>query len=203
MHELLSAWLLTLMICSTGLGAQASESSLADQFPPAPMTPDQVIRHGVDELARFLNSGTHRSAEDIRAFLDDHIAGHFDFDYMAKWAAGSFHRRLNDEQRGELVNHLMDLFLNSLARNMGSFSVPMPEVVVSDAHEGRSRNEVAVLASVNIDPSFTITLEFRFYWSPGGWKIFDVAANGTSAVAYYRRFYTEQLRRYGPAMFDA
>lgn len=203
MHELLSAWLLTLMICSTGLGAQASESSLADQFPPAPMTPDQVIRHGVDELARFLNSGTHRSAEDIRAFLDDHIAGHFDFDYMAKWAAGSFHRRLNDEQRGELVNHLMDLFLNSLARNMGSFRVPMPEVVVSDAHEGRSRNEVAVLASVNIDPSFTITLEFRFYWSPGGWKIFDVAANGTSAVAYYRRFYTEQLRRYGPAMFDA
>ena len=36
-------------------------------------------------------------------------------------------------------------------------------------------------------------LEFRFYKSTDGWKIFDVKAEGNSAVVYYRKQFREML----------
>ena len=36
------------------------------------------------------------------------------------------------------------------------------------------------------------------YWNEQGWRIFDVSANGASAVAYYRTYFGEMFRRYGP-----
>jgi len=41
-------------------------------------------------------------------------------------------------------------------------------------------------------------LNFRFYWNEQGWRIFDVSANGASAVAYYRSYFGEMFRRHGP-----
>ena len=36
-------------------------------------------------------------------------------------------------------------------------------------------------------------LNFRFYWNDQGWRIFDVSANGASAVAYYRSYFGEMF----------
>ena len=41
-------------------------------------------------------------------------------------------------------------------------------------------------------------LEFRFYWSQDGWKVYDAVANGASAAAFFRSYFTSALRRYGP-----
>ena len=125
-------------------------------------------------------------------------APYFDFAYMARWAAGPLHRRMSDKQRSALSEHLRTTFLSALARNLGSFAQPPPAINISAPPRGRSENEIAVYAKVKWTEGFTIQLEFRFYWSPDGWKIFDVAANGASAVGYYRRYYSEQLRRHGP-----
>ncbi|RKZ36806.1 MAG: ABC transporter substrate-binding protein, partial [Gammaproteobacteria bacterium] len=38
---------------------------------------------------------------------------------------------------------------------------------------------------------------FRFYRSPRGWRIFDVSANGASAVTFYRQYFSRQVRRFG------
>ena len=39
---------------------------------------------------------------------------------------------------------------------------------------------------------YPVKLEFRFYKGAQGWKIFDVVANRTSAVVYYRRYFNQQ-----------
>ena len=52
-----------------------------------------------------------------------------------------------------------------------------------------------VPARVIFASGFAARLEFRFYWSGTAWRIFDVAANGASAVAYYRRYFRDVLER--------
>lgn len=191
---------MTVLVClfmSGGAYSQTSEETAGD-FPPAPMRPDELLREGIDRLTVFLSTNKALTPEQIHAFLARDIAPYFDFSYMARWAAGPLHRRMSEEQSDALTNHLRGMFLSALARNLGSFAQPLPAIDVSAPARGRSDNEIAVFATVKSATGFTIRLEFRFYWSPDGWKIFDVAANGASAVGYYRRYYTEQLRRHGP-----
>ncbi len=41
-------------------------------------------------------------------------------------------------------------------------------------------------------------LDFRLYRGNDGWKVFDVVANGSSAVVYYRDYFRNAFRRGGP-----
>ena len=193
-------WLIVSLTASAQT-TDGSDTSNYGDFPPAPLTPDEIISQGVGRLGKFLSSEQAPSAAQIRDFLDAEIAEYFDFPYMTKWATGPYHRRLTEQQRSAVSRHLSETFLTALARNLGSFAVPAPIIEVFPASKGRTDNEVAVHTRVVLSSSFLVELEFRFYWSPVGWRIFDVAANGTSAVAYYRRYYTETLRRHGPDAF--
>jgi phospholipid transport system substrate-binding protein len=40
---------------------------------------------------------------------------------------------------------------------------------------------------------YPASIDFRFYQSNEGWKIFDVTANGNSALAYYRQYFNRQM----------
>ena len=176
----------------------SSNASEDTDFPPPPLRPDELLREGIDRLTDFLSTTDNLSPKAIHSFLNSDIAAYFDFAYMARWAAGPLHRRMTDTQKLALSAHLRTTFLSALARNLGSFADPPPNIDISAPARGRSDKEIAVYAMVKWIEGFTIRLEFRFYWSPNGWKIFDVAANGASAVGYYRRYYSEQLRRHGP-----
>lgn len=167
-------------------------------YTPAPATPDQVVRRGVDRLTGFLMGAQNPSPQAIRGFLDREIAPHFDFPYMARWAAGPMYRRLNAEQNARMTARLKDLFLSALAKNLGTFARPLPRVDVYPARATADGSQATVHARVVAAHGLLSGLNFRFYWNEQGWRIFDVSANGASAVAYYRRYFGEMFRRYGP-----
>lgn len=195
----LGTLLVLCLVTALTLGTPHTTVATEDSgFPPPPLRPDELLREGIDRLTDFLSTSDNLNPNTIHSFLNKEIAPYFDFAYMARWAAGSLHRRLSETQRQAMVEHLRTTFLSALARNLGSFAEPPPHIDISAPVRGRSENEIAVYAKVKWTQGFTIRLEFRFYSSPNGWKIFDVAANGASAVGYYRRYYTEQLRRHGP-----
>ena len=173
--------------------APAAEAELAQ-----PIAPDQILRQGIDRLSGFLMAGGAASPERMRYFLDTQIAPHFDFDYMARWAAGGFYRRLTPDQRNLLALRLRDLFLGALARNLGVYVDPLPDVQVLPARPGRSDHEAIVQARIFMGAGVTMRLEFRFYWNGATWQVFDVSANGASAVAFYRDYFNDRFRRYGP-----
>ena len=165
---------------------------------PQPAGPAEVLSRGIDRLTGFL-TGTHEPApEAVAAFFAGEIAPHFDFASMAAWAAGPYHRRLDADQRARLADRLQPLFLGALARNLGSFSRPLPRIDVYEPRPGRSADEAVVAARVLYASGFATRLEFRFYWSGSAWRMFDVAANGASAAAYYRRYFADLLRHRGP-----
>lgn len=166
--------------------------------PPVQLEPEQILRRGLDRLSGFLRGAGNPHPAHIRAFLDEEIAPHFDFAAMARWAAGPLHHRLNATQREHLTERLKELFLGALARNLGAYAQPLPRIEVYPSPAPPWVDQTTVRALVIPRNGLRIQLEFRFYRTPGGWKIFDVAANGASAVAFYRNYFGNLLRRYGP-----
>ena len=191
-----------LLVASAQLFAQSGYGQRnplhAPAYTPVPATPDQVIRRGVDRLSGFLMGAQNASPQAIRAFLDHEIAPNFDFAYMARWAAGPMYRRLSAAQRARMTSLLKDLFLSALAKNLGTYAQPTPRVDVYPARTTANGSQATVHTRVVSPNGMFSGLNFRFYWSEQGWRIFDVSANGASAVAYYRNYFGHKFRRYGP-----
>lgn len=167
-------------------------------YTPAPATPDQVVRSGIDRLTGFLMGAQNPPPEAIRGFLEREIAPSFDFAYMARWAAGPMYRRLSAAQHARMAEVLKTLFLSALAKNLGTYARPLPRVDVYPARASADGNQATVHARVVGAGGMLSRLNFRFYWNERGWQIFDVSANGASAVAYYRTYFSEMFKRYGP-----
>lgn len=156
--------------------------------------PDVIVRAGVDKLRELLGKGP-VEAEEVERFLDQEITPFFDFDYMASWAGGPLYRQMTPEQRAVFAQKLKGLFFAALARNLGTYATPEPQIEVFPPRMRPQSREVTVMARVTPQSGYPIRLEFRFYLSNQGWRVFDVTANGTSAVAFYRRYFAEVAMR--------
>ena len=164
----------------------------------APQRPEDVVNEGVADLLGFLSDNPNPSPVETRAFLDRSIAPGFDFDHMAKWSAGRYLRRLSKEQRGWLAARLQHDFIGALARNLGAFARPLPAVRILPSRPGTDSRERVVPTLVDIRRSWRIRLDFRCYWDGERWKVFDVIANGASALAFFRSHYVQLIRQNGP-----
>ncbi len=155
---------------------------------PQEVSPEMILRAGIARLKGFMAGGGGQGGNSEQ-FIDNEVAPFFDFDYMAKWAAGPRWRYMSEAQRNQMGATIKRLFLVALAKNITGYGDPV--IRIHRARTGRSRGEVSVSATVSprYGRGVRVVLKFRFYKSPDGWKIFDVSANNTSAVLYYRRYF--------------
>lgn len=190
---------LTFLLLATAAGAGAQTGSTYPSYPLDESEPAQLLDQGIEKLTRFLANRSNPTSAELRDFLERDIARYFDFAYMSRWAAGPYYRRMNDIERHALAMKLMELFLDALARNLGAFWRPLPYIEIYPANVGRSPEEVSVRVRVIPLDGQDLILDFRYFRSPVGWKIYDVAANGASAVVFYRTYFSRLLRQQGPA----
>lgn len=166
------------------------------QPPTATQEPEALVHEGINKLQAFMRGSHGGDQGDSLRFVEHAIAPYFDFDYMAKWAAGPRWRYLSPMQKNEMSGTIRKLFLAALARNVAGYNTP--KVTVHRARKGRSSGELNV--PVTISPRYgrgvRVQMTFRFYRSGEGWKVFDVTANNTSAVMYYRRYFSQQSAGY-------
>ena len=133
-----------------------------------------------------------------RAFLEERIAPHFDFDVMARRSAGPFYHRFSRAEREAFTARLRAMFIQALAENLISGTPATPRVDIYPTRFLRWGDEASVLARVTSSPSAPIWMIYRFHRTPGGWKAFDAAANGFSAVSHFRAHFAALARRHGP-----
>ncbi|MEM7251037.1 MAG: ABC transporter substrate-binding protein [Pseudomonadota bacterium] len=177
-------------------------TSAAQPLPPLPDgRPDVMIRDGIKRLGEFLSQGGGLSPDKIRGYLDSDVATYFDFEAMGRWAAGPFYRRMTEPQRTQFADKLRALFLDSLAKNLGTYGSPLPKTQVYPIRSAPGGGPVTVRARVMPDQAYPVNVDFRFAPKDGAWKVYDVAANGYSAVAFYRHHFATQARREGIAAF--
>jgi phospholipid transport system substrate-binding protein len=154
--------------------------------------PAVTLRQGLNKLTAFAGQNERPSEAQIAVFLDDEIAPYFDFSYMARWARGQAWKRMSEPQRQAFEKRLKAMFLGALAQRLTRYQGQ--QVRVLGARKARG-NEVDVGVLVQNPRGYPARLKFRFYRAADGWKVFDVAANGSSALMHYRQHFKRTLRR--------
>ena len=166
---------------------------------PGPTDPGGIV--ALTRLADHLSPAAAVDRQAVRAFLDERLAPHFDFDAMARWTAGPFYGRFSPDEREAFAARLRALFIEALAGNLAPGPPAAARVDIYPTRRLRWGDEASVLARVTSSPSAPIWMTFRFHRTPGGWKAFDAAANGFSAVSHFRAHFAALARRHGPEVF--
>ena len=163
--------------------------------------PGTIVRTGVEKLTRFIRSGRGQDRAQAMAFLETEVAPYFDFKYMTRWAAGPAWRNMSPEQRASMQRQLTSAFMTTLVQKLTSYT---NQPIRYFTPRGQGSDDVRVSAWIMQPNGIPTKLEFRFYKSKNGWKIFDVKAAGNSAVVHYRNqfkhlySYSRQARYQSP-----
>jgi phospholipid transport system substrate-binding protein len=164
---------------------------------PAEQNPAQVLRDGVNKLLGFLKQTPRPGNEQVAKFLTDEIAGYFDFAHMARFAAGPVARSMEPEQMQKLEARLREMFLGAMAQHLSGYADQSVEFL-PPRRGGHRGDEVTLPMAVRGPQGYPSELDFRLYLGDDGWKVFDVVANGSSALMFYRNYFRDTMRRGSP-----
>lgn len=159
-------------------------------------SPAQLLEMGVNVLQNYLKNGEFENQNHIINFLDSQLAQFFDFEQMARWAAGYHYNRMNSAQQYIFQSNLKKMFFSAFARIVSAYGDAQPRIEFLPPRR-QGYDQVVVTARVIPASSYPIRIDFRFMQGPGGWKIYDVGTNGNSAVAYYRAYFNNLIRTRG------
>ena len=170
---------------------------------PAPVKPKPpseveqagtILKEGLTKLVSFFKQNQAPSGQQIAVFLDREISPYFNFPYMAKWAAGSYYSRMSKPQRKALENELKTQFLSTMAQKLTSFSNQSVRYLPAKI---TGKGQVQLSIAISNRGGYPARLDFRMYKDKNGWKVYDVSANGSSALMYYRQYFRQKLQRQG------
>lgn len=145
--------------------------------------PGAIVKAGVAKLTNFIKSGRAEDRDQALAFMTTEIEPYFDFEYMTRWAAGPAWQQMSPQQRAFMQDQLKKSFMNTLASRLVTYT---DQPIRYFTPRGQDGNDVRVSAWIMQPNGIPTKLEFRFYRKEDQWKIFDVKAEGNSAVVYYR-----------------
>lgn len=160
---------------------------------PAMPTPAVALRNGVDRLLAFLGGEEPPSAEALAAFLETEIAPFFDFEHMAEAAGGRAYERMDADGRQMLVAQIKQSFLGKMAEKLASYD--QQQVRFLPPRRGNDGRTATVGIAIMNPGSYPARLDFRLYESNGRWLVFDVSANGQSAIVHYRNQIVREQRQ--------
>ncbi len=172
--------------------------SQAAGYPRAPAElsePARVLRSGIEMLTGYLDHKTNRNPAQLMRYLEEEIAPYFDFERMAYWTAGPLNRHLSPDQRIRLREMLKARFLNAMAEQLAQYRYGRIQYLRPRGNVRRGDVTLGVRVFSRYQPA--VQIDFRFYQSEAGWRVYDVIANGVSAVGYYRNEFSGIARRYG------
>lgn len=157
--------------------------------------PAMVLRKGVETLTGYLDANREHTPEQLRRFLEREIGPYFDFQRMSYWAAGSLNRYFTPQQRQHFTGLFKKRFLGSMVRQLSGYRQTRLQYLrpLGNPMQG----DVTLGVRVFRDNAYPVQIDFRLHRGQNGWKVYDVMANGSSAIAYYRNEYAMLARRYG------
>ena len=152
--------------------------------------PIAMLQKGMDKLLDYLTE--HQNGDGLGEFLERQVAPLFDFAFMAKAAAGRYGRHMTEEQHQRLAKKLQVMFLSAMAEKLSSYD---GQDVVYLPARFNNFDRTTITALINNPGGYPARIDFRVHLTKDGWKVFDVAASGQSAIAFYRSYFRKAMRR--------
>lgn len=192
-----AAYILPLLLFTVAIPAQAThDQTNHGQAVDTPQDDVQSIIHqGIEHLQTFIQSGSPNNPEQVKNFLQKEIAPYFDFQAMARMVIGPMEHHLNDEQKTNAQAFIQQQFLVSFARNLMGYRGGHGQLmnITGDERNGQLQAWVYIYRYQAVPT----VVELRLARGPQGWKIYDVAANGVSAVSHFRNYFHATIQRSG------
>ncbi|GAB6051999.1 hypothetical protein JCM17960_08190 [Magnetospira thiophila] len=159
---------------------------------PARAETETLVEEGIGKLRSFVMQNREADKTAMLGFVTSEIAPYFDFNHMTKWAMGPRWSEMNEAERAKAGGWLTENFLEALVRHMGVYQGARTQI--QRAYEGRDGRATTSTVPVTVETrnGNVTNLEFRFYKSKDGWKVYDVKANGQSALMFYRNAFNSR-----------
>jgi ABC-type transporter MlaC component len=124
----------------------------------------------------------------IITLMEERAARHFDFAHIARQVAGIHYTSMNIMDRAHFQNRLRDKLFRELARRFGFFNRRPP--TMRPLFPLRTGSNTAMMGTLVRHPGANnVRIYFHFFWSPRGWRIYDVSSNGTKVSTHLRRLF--------------
>lgn len=156
--------------------------------------PARKVANQLKNLRTFLAKAQDNNIDRAQAmrFIENQITPDVDFESMTRLALGRLALRMSPQQRTEAQNAVRKNFTTKLVETMGD--IRSTRFTVGRTYPGTSRGELVVPVRLDRWRGRPLSVNFRFYKSADGWKVFDVQAGGQSAVMFYRGYFARQFR---------
>ena len=157
--------------------------------------PRKVVQTGIDKIRMFVESEKLDDAASLQRFVETEVAPFFDFSTMSSLILGHLEYSLDPQQRNAINTMIKQRFLAALVNNLSDYRGGQARLVNVNGNLYRGR--VNAIVHVYRQNQYPTAVELRIARIRGEWKIYDVAANGVSAVAHYRNHVHSVVQRSG------
>lgn len=179
------------MLASVAAHAQSYGGyPMPPQYQAQAPAPGQMLREGIEKITTYLAQGGSANPQRLLSFLESEVAPYFDFAYMARWAVGPRYRYLNPEQRSEVEQQLRDMFLGAMAEKLANYRPGRIQYLPPRGNP--RRGEMVLSIRTYRADGYPMQLDFSLSQGRSGWRVYDVSANGASALMYYRKVFSQQ-----------
>jgi phospholipid transport system substrate-binding protein len=161
--------------------------------------PDQLVRKVSDQIIKLIKQNKDEYTRDpkkLYAMVDREVLPYFDFRVMSRSVLGRFWRDASDDQRERFVKEFRELLVRTYATALLKYTNQEVRVLPFRA----APEDKTVLVRTEIAQGSgapNIAMNYSFYRSDEGWKVYDVAIEGVSLVTNYRSVYAEKARAQG------
>ena len=195
-----------LMGLTLSLLISSSYANPFNQYPtPAPRlqpSPGIVLQQGIEKLTKYLASRGDKNSPSLAAFVDNTIAPLFDFTYMAKSTAGPQARYMSPQQGAAMEQKLRRLFLAAMVNKLSGYRHARVKYLRPLGNPRSGEITLRLMAYQQGNP-YPQRLSFKMYRGPQGWKVYDVSADGQSALAFFRSQFAFEARQHTRSNYGA
>jgi phospholipid transport system substrate-binding protein len=188
--EMLKPLKSTLLAAALSLGVAMSAQAAGN-------TPVDLVRDTSTQVLDILHKDNGGNSAKVDAQVESLVLPRFDFKRMTALAVGLDWRQANASQQAELTHQFQQLLVHSYASTMSRYKnahitvLPNP-VLDNNGREATVKSQVATSES-----NQPVTIEYTFYQTTQGWKVYNVKVEGASLITAYRNSFSEEVRKGG------
>jgi len=177
-------------------GSRSPVSPYSPSYNTETIGPRETIQQGVNRIQTFIDGNNTIAPAMLNSFVQKEIAPFFDFEVMTRLILGPLEYQLNTKQRYAAHIMIRNQFLSALTSNLSGYRGGRVDYMNVSGNLGLGR--VKVVLRIYQPGQYPMIVELRIARTNKGWKIYDVSANGVSAIAHYRNYIQSIILRSGP-----
>ncbi len=175
------------LLLGFGLSAQAQE-----------LGPEDLVKRVTQEVLDAIKSDAQLAAGDRQKVLklaEDKVLPHVDFEEAARLAVGRSWAQATPEQRTRLVKEFRAMLVRTYAAAIEAYRGQTMNVLPVRMKPGDT--DVVVRNRYVRPGAPPVSIDYRMRKTTGGWKIYDITAEGVSLVLTYRSDFDATVKQEG------